>query len=136
MTTQGKTLVAIVMGSKSDWEVMQHAPAKLTELGIGHEVRVTSAHRTPDSTIAYAAALEGRGVEVARTMVVNMFVIAEIFYLFSVRYLHVTSFTWRGALGTPPVLLAIAVLAVLQLTFTYAPFMHAAFGSRPLTATD
>ena len=79
---------------------------------------------------------QGRGVEVARTMVVNMFVIAEIFYLFSVRYLHVTSFTWRGALGTPPVLLAIAVLAVLQLTFTYAPFMHAAFGSRPLTATD
>jgi len=64
MTTQGKTLVAIVMGSKSDWEVMQHAPAKLSELGIEHEVRVTSAHRTPDATIAYAAALEGRGVEV------------------------------------------------------------------------
>jgi 5-(carboxyamino)imidazole ribonucleotide mutase len=64
MTAPGKTLVAIVMGSKSDWEVMQHAPLKLTELGIAHEVRVTSAHRTPDSTIAYAAALEERGVEV------------------------------------------------------------------------
>lgn len=64
MTAQSKTLVAIVMGSKSDWEVMQHAPAKLTELGIGHEVRVTSAHRTPDSTIEYASGLADRGIEV------------------------------------------------------------------------
>jgi 5-(carboxyamino)imidazole ribonucleotide mutase len=64
MSTQGKTLVAIVMGSKSDWEVMQHAPKTLTGLGIGHEVRVTSAHRTPDATIKYASELADRGVEV------------------------------------------------------------------------
>ena len=59
----GKTLVAIVMGSKSDWEVMQHAPETLTELGIGHEVRVTSAHRTPDATLKYASELQERGIE-------------------------------------------------------------------------
>jgi 5-(carboxyamino)imidazole ribonucleotide mutase len=63
MSAKDKTLVAIVMGSKSDWEVMQHAPATLTSLGIGHEVRVTSAHRTPDATFAYAAGLADRGVE-------------------------------------------------------------------------
>jgi 5-(carboxyamino)imidazole ribonucleotide mutase len=63
MSATGKTLVAIVMGSKSDWEVMQHAPETLNELGIGHEVRVTSAHRTPDATMKYASELADRGVE-------------------------------------------------------------------------
>ena len=53
---------------------------------------------------------QGRGLEVARTMVVNMFVVGEIFYLFNVRYLHLTSFSWTGVLGTPLVLLSIAVL--------------------------
>src|SRR3546814_14709628 len=48
---------------------------------------------------------QGRGLEVARTMVVNMFIVAEIFYLFNVRYLHTTSLTWRGAIGTPAVLI-------------------------------
>jgi 5-(carboxyamino)imidazole ribonucleotide mutase len=64
MTAKGKPLVAIVMGSKNDWEVMQHGPETLTKLGIEHEVRVTSAHRTPDATFAYAAGLADRGVEV------------------------------------------------------------------------
>jgi 5-(carboxyamino)imidazole ribonucleotide mutase len=64
MSTAGKTLVAIVMGSKSDWDVMQHAPETLAELGIAHEVRVTSAHRTPDATMKYASELADRGVEV------------------------------------------------------------------------
>ena len=41
-------LVGIVMGSRSDWETMQHASAKLEALGVPHEVRVVSAHRTPD----------------------------------------------------------------------------------------
>jgi 5-(carboxyamino)imidazole ribonucleotide mutase len=59
-----KTLVAVVMGSKSDWEVMQNTSSTLTELGIEHEVRVTSAHRTPDATIEYASKLQERGVEV------------------------------------------------------------------------
>jgi magnesium-transporting ATPase (P-type) len=78
----------------------------------------------------------GRDVETARTMVVNMFVVGEIFYLFNVRYLHMTSLSWRGALGTPAVLGAIAVLIIAQLVFTYAPFMQALFDSRPLGLLD
>jgi len=59
-----KPLVAIVMGSKSDWETMKHAVDTLDELGIGNEARVYSAHRTPDAAFEYAVGLEGRGVEV------------------------------------------------------------------------
>jgi 5-(carboxyamino)imidazole ribonucleotide mutase len=57
-------LVAILMGSKSDLEVMQPARDALTELGVEHEVRVLSAHRTPDALFAYVADAEKRGVEV------------------------------------------------------------------------
>jgi len=80
----------------------------------------------------------GRGLdlETARTMVVNTIVVLEIFYLFNVRYLHMTSFTWRGALGTPPVLMAIATVVVAQLAFTYLPFMHRIFASRPIAFAD
>src|SRR3954471_7852901 len=52
------------MGSKSDWETMRHSVETLTELGIASEARVYSAHRTPDATLEYARALEGRGVEI------------------------------------------------------------------------
>ena len=79
---------------------------------------------------------DGRDVETARTMVVNMFVVGEIFYLFNVRYLHMTSFSWQGVLGTPVVLIAIGVLVVAQLVFTYAPFMQALFETRPLSLAD
>ena len=78
----------------------------------------------------------GDTLEYARTMVVNMIVVAEIFYLFNVRYLHMRSLTWRGALGTPAVLAAIAVVVAGQLAFTYAPFMRAIFDSRPLALGD
>ena len=44
----GRPLVGIVMGSRSDWDTMQHAASKLEALGVAHEVRVVSAHRTPD----------------------------------------------------------------------------------------
>jgi magnesium-transporting ATPase (P-type) len=74
----------------------------------------------------------GLGVETARTMVVNMFCVLEVFYLFSVRYLHATSLTLRGLRGTPAVLLAIAGVVGLQLMFTYAPWMHLLFDSRPV----
>jgi 5-(carboxyamino)imidazole ribonucleotide mutase len=57
-------LVSILMGSKSDLEVMQPARDALTELGVAHEVRVLSAHRTPDALFAYLADAEGRGVEI------------------------------------------------------------------------
>ncbi|TYT27569.1 HAD-IC family P-type ATPase [Luteimonas viscosa] len=77
---------------------------------------------------------QGRGHDVAttRTMVVNMFCVMEIFYLFSVRYLHGTSFSLRGLRGTPAVLWAIVAVVLAQLAFTYLPWMHVLFGSRPL----
>ena len=59
---EDRPLVGIVMGSRSDWDTMQHAAAKLEALGIPHEVRVVSAHRTPDVLFEYAASAAGRGL--------------------------------------------------------------------------
>ncbi len=52
------------MGSKSDWETMRHASEVLDALGVKHECRVVSAHRTPDWLFEYSAGAEGRGIEV------------------------------------------------------------------------
>jgi 5-(carboxyamino)imidazole ribonucleotide mutase len=57
-------LVGVIMGSTSDWETMEHAAKTLEELGVPFETRVVSAHRTPDLLFEYAAAAEGRGIEV------------------------------------------------------------------------
>ena len=57
-----RPLVGIVMGSRSDWETMQHAAAKLEALRVPHEVRVVSAHRTPDVLFEYAATARSRGL--------------------------------------------------------------------------
>jgi 5-(carboxyamino)imidazole ribonucleotide mutase len=57
-------LVGIIMGSSSDWETMEHAATTLRELGVAHETRVVSAHRTPDLLFEYAASAEKRGIEV------------------------------------------------------------------------
>jgi len=59
-----KVLVGVIMGSSSDWETMKHSVETLKELGIAYEVRVLSAHRTPDQTIEYASEAEKRGIEV------------------------------------------------------------------------
>ena len=59
-----KPLVGIIMGSSSDWETMQHAAKTLQDLGVPHETRVVSAHRTPDLLFEYAASAEARGIEV------------------------------------------------------------------------
>ena len=59
-----RPLVGIIMGSSSDWETMEHAVATLAELGVPHEKRVVSAHRTPDLLFEYAASAEKRGIEV------------------------------------------------------------------------
>ena len=59
-----KSLVGIIMGSSSDWETMEHAAKTLQDLGILHETRVVSAHRTPDLLFEYATGAEGRGIEV------------------------------------------------------------------------
>jgi 5-(carboxyamino)imidazole ribonucleotide mutase len=64
MTKAQKPLVGILMGSKSDWETMAHTAKTLEELGVPHEVRVLSAHRTPDQTLEYAATAADRGLEV------------------------------------------------------------------------
>ena len=61
---QGQPLVGIVMGSKSDWETMQHAAETLKQLGIPYEVKIMSAHRTPDEAMQYAATAEERGLQV------------------------------------------------------------------------
>ncbi|MEM9301670.1 MAG: 5-(carboxyamino)imidazole ribonucleotide mutase [Pseudomonadota bacterium] len=55
-------VVGIVMGSRSDWPTMESAAAVLEELGVAHEVRVVSAHRTPDLLFSYAAEARGRGL--------------------------------------------------------------------------
>jgi len=57
-------LVIVLMGSKSDWEVMRQADEVLTNFGVPHECRVLSAHRTPKETAEYVSSAEGRGVEV------------------------------------------------------------------------
>ncbi len=64
MNNDAKPLVGIIMGSTSDWETMQHAAQTLEELGVAHETRVVSAHRTPDLLFEYASSAEERGIEV------------------------------------------------------------------------
>jgi len=57
-------LVGVIMGSKTDWETMQHAVQTLESLKIPHETRVVSAHRTPDLLFEYASGAQSRGLEV------------------------------------------------------------------------
>ena len=65
MPTENTTpLVAVIMGSKSDWETMQHADQTLTKFGVAHECRVMSAHRTPHLASEYSASAASRGIEV------------------------------------------------------------------------
>ncbi|MCE7973860.1 MAG: 5-(carboxyamino)imidazole ribonucleotide mutase [Leptolyngbya sp. PLA1] len=59
-----KPLVGVVMGSRSDWETMQHASEALKSLQVAHEVSVVSAHRTPDRLFEYAGSAAGRGLKV------------------------------------------------------------------------
>ena len=56
-------LVGIIMGSKSDWDTMRHAADTLSELGIAHEVKVVSAHRTPERLYEYARTAQDRGLK-------------------------------------------------------------------------
>jgi 5-(carboxyamino)imidazole ribonucleotide mutase len=62
MTEQAKPLVGVVMGSSSDWDVMQHAVAMLEQFGVAHEAQVISAHRMPDEMFAYAEQARARGL--------------------------------------------------------------------------
>ncbi|MFZ5690764.1 MAG: HAD-IC family P-type ATPase [Pseudomonadota bacterium] len=81
---------------------------------------------------------EARGlpVEEARTIVVNTIVVFEIVYLFSVRYLHASSLTWTGLLGTPALLTGIGLVTAAQFAFTYMPFMQSMFQTRAVSWID
>jgi 5-(carboxyamino)imidazole ribonucleotide mutase len=59
-----KTPVAIIMGSQSDWTTMKHAAATLETLGIGHDARIVSAHRTPDRLVAFAKNAKADGFQI------------------------------------------------------------------------
>ena len=61
---EAQPLVAVLMGSKSDWDVMKSASETLQRFDVPHECRVLSAHRTPAATIEYVGAAEGRGLQV------------------------------------------------------------------------
>ena len=64
MPKRQSPLAAIIIGSKSDWDVMRHASETLTNFGVAHECRVLSAHRTPDALAAYLKDVEKRGCQV------------------------------------------------------------------------
>jgi 5-(carboxyamino)imidazole ribonucleotide mutase len=64
MTEPAAPLVGIIMGSQSDWATMRHAAETLGRLGVAHETRIVSAHRTPDRLRAYAVAARDRGLRV------------------------------------------------------------------------
>ncbi|EGN75024.1 P-type ATPase, translocating,P-type ATPase, translocating [Idiomarina sp. A28L] len=78
------------------------------------------------------ALAQGFSESYARTMAVNTLVAMEVWYLFSVRYLHGKSFSLKGIRGTPSVLLAVCTVFVLQLIFTYTPFMQRLFATEGL----
>jgi magnesium-transporting ATPase (P-type) len=86
--------------------------------------------------IFFGAQSLGATVEKARTLTVNMLVLAEIAYLFNVRFLHMRSLTLKGALGTRPVLIALAIVTLAQLAFTYLPFLQIVFETVPLTLLE
>jgi magnesium-transporting ATPase (P-type) len=78
----------------------------------------------------------GRPLEAARTVVVNAMVVLSIFYLFSIRYLGMTSLTLRGLLGTRAVLIGVGATALAQLAFTYLPIMNRLFGTLPVDRVE
>lgn len=82
------------------------------------------------------AIAQGASVAKARTLAVNTLVVMEVFYLFSVRFMRTPSITLRGVLGTQLVLGSVTAVILLQLTFTYAPFMHLILETRPLSLVD
>ncbi|MGK2921849.1 MAG: cation-transporting P-type ATPase [Methyloceanibacter sp.] len=86
--------------------------------------------------IFFHALDQGRSIEMARTLVVNTIVVMEIFYLFSVRYVYGGSITWRGLIGTPAVLIGVAVVVAAQAAFTYVPVFQAVFATEPVAPAD
>jgi len=84
-------LVAIIMGSKSDWETMRHAAEMLDELGVPSESHVLSAHRTPDATVEFARKAAGRGLRVIIAGAGGAAHLAGV----------IAAYTWLPVLGVP-----------------------------------
>jgi magnesium-transporting ATPase (P-type) len=84
----------------------------------------------------FSAIERGLAVEEERTIVVNTIVVMEIFYLFSVRYLYVTSISLIGLLGTRAVLIGVIGITAAQFAFTYLPLMQRLFETRPVAFLD
>ena len=78
---------------------------------------------------------QGSSVETCRTIAVNALVMGEIWYLFNCRYLLAPVFSYKGFFGNPYVLLAISILVVIQLLFTYHPLMQQLFGTAAIDPT-
>ncbi len=78
------------------------------------------------------AVVMGKDLETARTIAVNTLIAMEVFYLFSIRYGYSTSLSWKGIVGTRSVLVSLALVIVLQLLFTYVPFMQNIFDTHTL----
>jgi 5-(carboxyamino)imidazole ribonucleotide mutase len=86
-----KPLVAVIMGSKSDWETMRHAVETLDELGVPNEARVLSAHRTPDATSEFARDAAARGLRVIIAGAGGAAHLAGV----------IAAYTWLPVLGVP-----------------------------------
>lgn len=84
-------LVAIVMGSKSDWETMRHSAEMLDELGVPNESHILSAHRTPEATAEFARKAEGRGLRVIIAGAGGSAHLAGV----------IAAYTWLPILGVP-----------------------------------
>src|SRR6478672_7912673 len=88
---KSKPLVAIIMGSKSDWETMRHAVEMLDDLGVPNEARVLSAHRTPDATTDFARRAANRGLRVIIAGAGGAAHLAGV----------IAAYTWLPVLGVP-----------------------------------
>jgi magnesium-transporting ATPase (P-type) len=115
----------------------RHADAPLlSRFMLWRVVLVSSIFAVVTLGLLFHALDRGDSLESARTLVVNAVMAMGVAYLFSVRYLGTRSITLRGALGTPAVLVAVGVLAAMQLAFTYLPAMNLLFATQPLAAAD
>lgn len=135
------TLGLVLAFEPSEPDVMRRPPRRadaplLTPFLLWRVVFVSVLFAVGTLSIFFYALSEGRDLATARTLVVNTIVVLEVFYLFNVRFMHMTSLTWRGALGTPAVLVALACVIAAQLAFTYLPVMQELFGTTPVTVTD
>jgi 5-(carboxyamino)imidazole ribonucleotide mutase len=90
-TESSSSLVAIIMGSKSDWDTMRHSVEMLDELGIPNEAHVLSAHRTPDATADFARKAADRGI---RVMIAGAGGAAHLAGV-------IAAYTWLPVLGVP-----------------------------------